>query len=767
MNFCGLILDGAMGSLLLERSGIFAPSEQFNVDNPQLVKSIHLDYIAAGSDIIFANTFGCTPAKHADYADLIERAIDIALTAKAECGREVKVALDIGPTGKVIGKGGITFDQAYRQFADMVVAAKDRADLICIETMTDLGELRAAILAAKDHSALPIMASMSFEKGGHSAFGCAVESFAVTATALGVDAIGINCSLGPAEMQRLYVTLKENTHLPTYVKPNAGMPQIYKGKSIYNLSADGFAKAMVALYQSGADMVGGCCGTTPAYIAALKDAIKDVPKTCERHTYVGKLCSQAKAVTPTDATIIGERINPTGKKLLQAALRRGDIDYVVAQGPKQEEEGASLLDVNLGLSGLDDGIYMQEVVERLMCVTNTPLVIDSSSPSTIEKGLRYFAGRALVNSVNGEDKSLDAILPIVKRYGAAVIGLTLDERGIPDNADSRVAIARKIVRRAADYGIAPQDVYIDCLTMAEGAKRGSAQITLDSLKEVKKLGCRTVLGVSNISYGMPMREDLNAAFLALAKEAGLDASIVNPIYKGLMPSEMARDYLTGKVDAEAYIAYASRQQVKEQTTVAVTDINTAVRRGDVACVKELVNAMLSTGQDAAKELIKALDIVGELYEQGTYFLPQLIAAADAAKVGFDMLYARTGAVRQDKGKLVLATVKGDVHDIGKNIVKAVVANYGYQVIDLGKDVDAERIIDAVGANLPCVLGLSALMTTTAVNMAEIAFSVREHFPDLPILVGGAVITPQFAEEIGCTYCKDAAATVREMGALCG
>ena len=755
-----------MGSLLLERSGVFASSESFNVTSPDLVKQIHLDYISAGSDVTFANTFGCNPYRGADYARLIDRALTIAFDAVRESQKDVLVALDVGPTGKIIGKAGIGFDQAYESFAQVVRAAGDREDLVVIETMTDLTEARAAILAAKDNTTKPIAVSMSFERGGHSAFGCSVESFALTATALGVDAVGINCSLGPAEMAHLYQTLRDNTHLPVFVKPNAGMPEIYKGKSIYNLTAERFAAAMVPLYRNGADMLGGCCGTTPAYIAALKKALDGVERThTAPYAYTGKLCSQTRAVLPTQGAIIGERINPTGKKVLQEALRTGDVDYVVALGPKQEDEGALLLDVNLGMSGLDDATYMQEVVEHLQSVTNTPLVIDSSSAKTIEIGLRHFAGRAMVNSVNGEDAVLDAILPLVKRYGAAVIGLTLDRGGIPTTISGRVAIARKIVERAVAYGIDKQDVYIDCLTMAEGAGKGNARLTVDSLREVKKLGCRTVLGVSNISYGMPAREDLNAAFLAMALEAGLDACIVNPLYKGLRASQAARDYLEGKAEASDYILFANTALPKETAPASTDDVESAVRRGDVKAVRTLIGEAKDR-DEASATLIKALDTVGQLYEQGKYFLPQLIAAAEAAKAGFDVLFAKTGEARESKGKLVLATVKGDVHDIGKNIVKSVVANYGYRVIDLGKDVPADKVLQALRREMPCVLGLSALMTTTAANMAEIVNQVRAVYPTLPILVGGAVITPAFAADIGCIYCKDAAASVKEMGKLC-
>lgn len=766
MNFDGLILDGAMGSLLLERSGIFASSETFNASNPALVKQIHLDYIQAGANVIFANTFGCNPQKREDYAVMLRQALDIAQAAKEESGKNVKIALDVGPTGKILGKAGISFDLAYDSFAQVVRAGEGKYDMVVIETMTDLAEMRAAILAAKDNADRPVWASMSFEKGGHTAFGCSVESFAVTATALGADAVGINCSVGPIECATLFARLTENTQLPTFVKPNAGMPQIYRGKSIYSMTAEAFAKAMGPIVQRGAAAVGGCCGTTPAYIAALCQAANAQNVAKSPYTYRGILCSQSKTVIPQGGTVIGERINPTGKKLLQAAIREGNLDYVVALGPKQEEEGAEMLDVNIGLSGTKDADSIQEVVERLQCVVNTPLVIDSSSAKTIEKGLRYYAGRALVNSVNGEDEVMDEILPFVKRYGAAVVGLTLDKNGIPDTVEGRLSIAEKILSRAEACGIAKEDVYIDCLTMAEGAGIGNARLTVECLKRVKRLGCRTVLGVSNISYGMPLREDLNAAFLQMAKEAGLDAAIVNPIYKGLKPSKEALSFLQGEIRADDYIAYAAQATTAdEKTTTETITIEDAVRRGDGATVKALTAQEIEKGNNPTPLIIAALDEVGVRYEQGKFFLPQLIAAADAAKAGFDLLYAKTGESAECKGKLVIATVKGDVHDIGKNIVKSVVANYGYKVVDLGKDVPTEKILESLEKEMPCVLGLSALMTTTAENMAEIVREVRKVYPVLDILVGGAVITPAFAEEIRCVYCRDAAATVREMNRI--
>ena len=754
-----------MGSLLLARSGVFGASEQFCVTHPDLVREIHLDYIRAGADVIYTNTFGVNPLRQgAAYADLVDRALTLAEEAKAAGGRPTRIALDIGPTGHIVGKAGITFEEAYDSFAAIVQAGGERADYVVLETFTDLNELRAAILAVKEHSHLPIAASMSFEKGGRSAFGCSVRCFALTATALGVDAVGINCSLGPAEMAYFFTDLRNHTPLPTFVKPNAGMPQIHNGKSIYNVTPEGFARGLAALRRMGAQMVGGCCGTTPAYIAALREAVAHEAAPNPHYVYNGELCSALTSVKPTGSAIIGERINPTGKKILQAALRAGDIDSVVALGPKQEEEGARLLDVNLGVSGMNDATYLVEVVERLMAVTSAPLVIDSANSRTIELGLRHFAGRALVNSVNGNDATLDDILPLVRHYGAAVIGLCLDANGIPDNVEGRVRIARKILQRAREYGIPPEDVYIDCLTMSEGATSGAARLTLDTLTAVKRLGCRTVLGVSNVSYGLPLREDINAAFLRLASDRGLDAAIVNPMYRGLAPSPQALDLLMGRIEVDDYIRYAQGSDRSAPTNEPHGTLSDAVRHGDAVAVRTLVRAMLAEGKDPTPALVDALDTVGIRYEQGRFFLPQLISAAEAAKAGFDLLYAGQETV-QTKGTLVLATVWGDVHDIGKNIVKAVVSNYGYRVVDLGKDVPTDAVIAAIDAHYPCCLGLSALMTTTADHMSDTVREVRRVYPTIPILVGGAVITETFAEGIGCTYCKDAAATVRALAAI--
>jgi len=759
MRFDDLILDGAMGSLLLNESGVFAPSESFNLTRPDLVEKIHLDYINAGANVIYANTFGVNSYKSGDVNDLVQKGISIAKNAVKKSQKKVYVALDVGPTGKLLGNGGITFDQAYDSFAQVIKAGKD-ADIIVTETFTDLGELRAAILAAKENSDLPIFASMSFEKNGRTAFGCSVESFAVTVTALGVDAIGFNCSVGPIELIKLFERLKQNTDLPTFVKPNAGMPSIINGKSVYDLSPDSFAKAMATIKKMGANCLGGCCGTTPKYISQTVKAIEGIVPDAKRFSHVGKLCSAQTVVTPENGLVIGERINPTGKKLLQNALKNGDINYVLSLGPKQEEEGASMLDVNLGMSGFDDGEYISEVVSGLQRITDCPLVIDSSNPSTIEKGLRYFNGRALINSVNGEDSSLDAILPLARKYGAGVIGLTLNSKGIPETVEGRVEIARKILNRCKEYGIDEKDVYIDCLTMSEGAQRGSAITTLKALKQVKTLGCRTVLGVSNVSFGLPLREDLNSAFLYLAKESGLDACIYNPKFKGLEPSENAIKFLKGEIDFDEYAAYATSTPKVEIEQSG--DIYTEIRRGNSQEVKRLVKLSLSEGKDPSAELFSALDKIGESYEAGKLFLPQLISSADAAKSGLDILFAESGEERNSKGTFLIATVKGDVHDIGKNIVKAVVSNYGYKVIDLGKDVGAEEIIRKIDGYYPCVLGLSALMTTTAVNMADIIVKVREKYPDIKILTGGAVITPAFASSIGGIYCRDAAAAVKAL-----
>ena len=776
IDFYGkLILDGATGSLLTERSG--APAgyrlEKLNLENPEVVYSVHRDYVDAGSDVIYTNTFGANPLKLGGETEKVIKAA-VAIARKA-AGDRAYVALDVGPLGKLIGEGGISFDEAYENYAAVIKAAADETDLIVIETMTDIADARIALLAAKENSKLPIMLSMSFEAGGRSAFGTDVESFARTVSGMGVSAIGINCSLGPVEMYPMAKKLVESTPLPVFIKPNAGMPRFENGRTVYDIDRARFCEAMANIHALGVNILGGCCGTTPDYIRML--AAQTAGKA-ERELYkpVRALCCGTATVKVDGMKVVGERINPTGKKRFQAALREGDFDYILAQGIEQSQAGADILDVNVGLNGTDEKYNMVRVVEGLQKVVSRPRVIDSSSPEVLEAALRRYNGKALVNSVNGKQSSIDSVLPLVKKYGAAVVCLALDENGIPSTAEGRVAVGKRLVDECLKAGIATEDIYVDTLTMAESAEKGSAQCTVGALEEIKKTGAGTVLGVSNVSFGMPHREDINACFLAMAKDAGLDLAIINPSLINIKYSDYARDFLLAKEGStDAYIAYAAKTdsvKTEDLTGKDTPDMTRAIVGGMGARAREVAETLLATLAPldvAAQHIIPALDVVGDLYEKGVIFLPQLIAAADAAKQAFSALESRMAAqgAAQDGKRFVLATVKGDIHDIGKNIVKAVVSNYGYKVVDLGRDVDYPVVLAAVEKNYPCALGLSALMTTTAQNMAETIRLVREKYPDLPVLVGGAVITPEYAESIGGVYCKDANATVKALREIFG
>lgn len=776
IDFSGkIILDGATGSLLTERSGVPAGYrlERLNIEDPETVFSVHRDYVDAGSNVIYTNTFGANPLKLGDdTAKIVRAATEIARKA---AGDRAYVALDIGPLGKLIGEGGISFDEAYENYAAVVRAADDATDLIVIETMTDVADARIALLAAKENSSLPVMLSMSFEAGGRSAFGTDVESFARTISGMGVSAIGINCSLGPVEMLPMAKKLVESTPLPVFIKPNAGMPRFENGRTVYDIGIGEFCSAMEKIHALGINILGGCCGTTPDYIRMMSEKINDfAPRPSYKR--VRALSCATSTVIVDGMKVVGERINPTGKKLFQKALREGDFDYILAQGIEQSQSGADILDVNVGLNGTDEKANMVRVVEGLQKVVSRPLVIDSSSPEVLEAALRRYNGKALINSVNGKQSSIDAVLPLAKKYGAAVVCLALDENGIPDSIEGRVAIGKRLTDECLKAGIAIEDVYVDTLTMAESAQKGSAVCTIGALGEIKKTGAGSILGVSNISFGMPRREDINASFLAMAKEAGLDLAIINPSLINIRSSDYARDFLLGKEGAiDAYIAYAAKTdsvKTEELAPAGAPDMTKAIVGGMGGAARETAERLLKEMPPldvAAKHIIPALDRVGELYESGKIFLPQLIAAADSAKQAFAALEEKMkeGGIRESDNRFVIATVKGDIHDIGKNIVKAVVSNYGYKVTDLGRDVDHKVVLDAVEKNYPCVLGLSALMTTTAQNMAETIALVREKYPDIPVLVGGAVITPEYAESIGGIYCKDANATVKELKKIFG
>lgn len=778
-----VFLDGGMGTQLQKRG--LKPGQKPELaalEMPETLKAIHAEYAAAGADLLLANTFGANARKLAGTGYSVAQVVQASLACAQEAATTTGalVGLDIGPLGELLAPAGtLPFEEAYDAFAEIVQAGVQAgADFVFLETMTDLYELKAAILAAKENSQLPVFVSMSFESRGRTFTGCTVESYGVTAAGLGADAIGINCSLGPAEIlpfaQRLCRTVPAG--IPVFVKPNAGLPN---PDGSYNLDADEFAREMQAYAAIGVSMVGGCCGTTPAYIAKLKEVFSPLVPAQKIPLRRSCLCTPVRFVEVDGITVVGERINPTGKKRLQQALREGDSAYPCAQAVAQAEAGAEVLDVNAGLPGIDEAATLERLVRDLQAVTDLPLQLDSSNPEALSRALRIYNGKPIVNSVNGEQKTLDEILPLCKKYGAAVVGLTLDEQGIPTSAEGRFAIAQKIVKAATGIGIPKEDIYIDCLTLTASAQQEGAAQTLEALSRCKReLGVRTVLGVSNISFGLPCRGYLNTTFLTMAMAAGLDLAIMNPNTPEMMAAVRAYRVLTSqdKQSADYVAAYADvqiqTQQVSKNATPVQNNITgddplfDAVRRGLKAEAKAAAEAALATKEPldvVNASLIPALDVVGDGFEKGTIFLPQLLQAATAAQAAFDAVKAKIAAQGQPqsaaKGKIVVATVKGDVHDIGKNIVRVILENYGYDVLDLGRDVPPERVVEAVRTTGAKLVGLSALMTTTVPNMKATIDALHAAKLDCQVWVGGAVLTPGYAKEIGADfYCKDAKAS---------
>ena len=754
-----LILDGGMGSSLLERGYIGLP-EKLNLTSPEVIEDIHISYVKSGADVVYTNTFGANCFKYGDELDkIISAAISIAKRSGARY-----TALDIGPLGKIVGEGGISFDEAYEEFKRIILSAGDKTDYIAIETITSLTEARAAVLAAKENSTLPVCVTMSFEKNLRTFFGVDIHSFVLTMEAMGVNALGANCSVGPVQMEEIAKKLLECASVPVVIKPNAGMPSVKNGKTVYDVDEKSFAENMAKIKGMGANILGGCCGTTPAHIALTAERTKAIEAKHKKAKGVW-VCSAYKAVSIDGHTVVGERINPTGKKKVQAALRADDYDFLVSEGIKQEKQNAAVLDVNVGVSGIDETKAMLEMIKRLSKATTLPLQIDSSKPEVIEKALRYYDGVAIVNSVNGSNNSLCSILPLVKKYGAAVIGLTMDENGIPDTVEGRLKIADKIIKTASKYGIDRSKVIIDALTMAESSAPGTALVTLGTVEALTKAGIKTALGVSNVSFGMPSREIINASFYDMAKSKGLTLAIINPAMSMLSGSDDAVNFLLAKPDS-AGIYIENTTPLSMPVSESKGDLADLIVTGQADSAREETAVLLNSLKPmevAEKYVMPALNEIGKLYEEGKVFLPQLIASSDAAKAAFEVIEEALGDKKEEGGvkTFVIATVKGDIHDIGKNIVKAITSNYGYKVIDLGRDVDYQTVVDAVKRNYPCVLGLSALMTTTAENMATQIKLVKEEF-DIPVFCGGAVLTPEYAEQIGGIYCKDAQDTVKKL-----
>ena len=780
-----VLLDGGMGTQLQTR-GLqpWQKPELAALEMPDTLTAIHADYARAGADILLANTFGANAKKLAGCPCTVEQVVSASIacarSAAAETG--ALVALDIGPLGELLVPAGtLRFEDAYAEFAQVIRAgAAAGADLVFLETMTDLYELKAAILAAKENCALPVFTSMSFESRGRTFTGCTVESYAVTAAGLGADAVGINCSLGPKEIlpfaQRLCRSVPAG--VPVFVKPNAGLPN---PDGSYNLNAAEFAAEMKAYASIGVSMVGGCCGTTPDFIAKLRETFAPLVPADKIPIRRSCLCTPVRFVEVDGITVVGERINPTGKKRLQQALRDGDSAYPCAQAVAQAEAGAQVLDVNAGLPGIDEAATLEQLVKDLQAITDLPLQLDSSNPEALSRALRIYNGKPIVNSVNGEQKTLDTILPLCKKYGAAVVGLALDEHGIPADAEGRFAIAKRIAAAANAAGIPNEDIYIDCLTLTASAQQEGAVQTLEALTRCKKeLGVRTVLGVSNISFGLPCRGYLNTTFLTMAMAAGLDLAIMNPNTPEMMAAVRAYRVLTSqdKQSSDYVAAYADVQIQTTQTSksaATVAEVGAAAPGGDALfeAVRRGLKAEARAAADAAltmrepldvvnTSLIPALDAVGDGFEKGTVFLPQLLQAATAAQAAFESIKAKiaaSGQAQGSKGKIVIATVKGDVHDIGKNIVRVILENYGYDVLDLGRDVAPERVVEAVRQTGAKLVGLSALMTTTVPNMQATIEALHAAGLDCKVMVGGAVLTPDYARNIGADYyCKDAKAS---------
>ena len=780
-----VFLDGGMGTQLQARG--LQPGQKPELaalEMPDVLTAIHTDYANAGADILLANTFGANAKKLAGCGHTVEDVVtaSIACARKAADTTGALVALDIGPLGELLVPAGtLSFEDAYAEFAQVIRAgAAAGADLVFLETMTDLYELKAAILAAKENCALPIFTSMSFESRGRTFTGCTVESYAVTAAGLGADAVGINCSLGPKEIlpfaQRLCRSVPAG--VPVFVKPNAGLPN---PDGSYNLDPDGFAAEMKEYAAIGVSMVGGCCGTTPAFIAKLHVTFSPLAPADKISIRRSCLCTPVRFVEVNGITVVGERINPTGKKRLQQALRDGDSAYPCTQAVAQAEAGAQVLDVNAGLPGIDEAATLEQLVKDLQAVTDLPLQLDSSNPEALSRALRIYNGKPIVNSVNGETETLEKILPLCKKYGAAVVGLALDKGGIPPTVEGRVAIARRIVDAAHAAGIPDEDIYIDCLCLTASAQQEGATQTLQALARCKKeLGVRTVLGVSNISFGLPFRGYLNTTFLTMAMSAGLDLAIMNPNTPEMMAAVRAYRVLTCQdpQSTDYVAAYADVQIQTTQTSksaATVAEVSAAAPGGDALfeAVRRGLKAEARAAADAAltmrepldvvnTSLIPALDAVGDGFEKGTVFLPQLLQAATAAQAAFEAIKAKiaaSGQAQGSKGKIVIATVKGDVHDIGKNIVRVILENYGYDVLDLGRDVDPERVVEAVRQTGAKLVGLSALMTTTVPNMQATIEALHAANLDCKVMVGGAVLTPDYARDIGADYyCKDAKAS---------
>ena len=787
-----VFFDGGTGSLL-QANGLKPGElpETWNILHPEIVTKLHYDYLEAGADIVKTNTFGANGLKFNDAGEygldeIVTAAMENAKKAVSKAGDKGYIALDIGPTGKLLKPlGDLGFEEAYRLFSDVVaIGAREGADLVLIETMSDSYEVKAAVLAAKENCNLPVFATMIFDSKGKLLTGGTVESTVALLEGLGVDALGINCGLGPVQMKGILADIMKAASIPVIVNPNAGLPRSEGGRTVYDIDADEFAGTMREIVEMGACVVGGCCGTTPEHIKKTIELCKDHPARMPEKKDYTVISSYAQAVViDQNPVLIGERINPTGKSKFKQALRDHNLEYILREGVTQQDNGAHVLDVNVGLPEIDEAAMMEEVVMELQSIIDLPLQIDTSNIQAMERALRVYNGKPLINSVNGKQEVMEEVFPLVKRYGGVVVALALDEDGIPETADGRLRVAEKIYAKAAEYGIEKKDIIIDALCMTVSSDSKGAITTLETVRRVRdELGGKTILGVSNISFGLPQREIVNAAFFTMALQNGLNAAIINPNSEAMM-----RSYYSFRVLADLdpqcseYISVYSGQVATLGQTVRQgggsgkadgsgsamsASLAESIERGLKESAHQAVTELLKTLEPLViinEEMIPALDRVGKGFEKGTVFLPQLLMSAEAAKAAFEVIkeqLAKSGREEEKKGKIILATVKGDIHDIGKNIVKVLLENYGYDVIDLGKDVPPELVVETAVEQEVKLVGLSALMTTTVPSMEETIRQLQKAAPETKVMVGGAVLTEDYAKTIGADrYCRDAMASV--------
>lgn len=762
--------DGGMGTML-QAAGLKAGvlPETLNITNKEMILTVHKAYADAGCEYITANTFGANCLKFENYDEIIKAGIDLAKSM----GK--KVLLDIGPTGKLLKPmGELAFDVAVDVFTKTVIAGKDGADAILIETMSDTYEIKAAVLAAKENCDLPIIVTMIFDENGRLLTGADIKTAVTMLEGLGVDVIGLNCGLGPKQMIEYVKELRKWTSLPIAVQPNAGLPVSVNGKTVFNVEPEEFAQDMKKIAELGVSYVGGCCGTTPEHIRQMIELCKDIPANVPEPKNYCLVSSYSETVDlGGKPKIIGERINPTGKKLFKEALRRNDIDYIIKEGIAQRDAGAHILDVNVGLPEIDECKMMEDAVYNLQAVLPTPLQIDTTNIAALERALRIYNGKPMLNSVNGKQKNMEEVFPLAKKYGSVVVCLCLDENGIPEMAEGRIAVAEKIIKTAKEYGIDKKDLIIDALTMTISTDKNNAKETLKAVKYIREtLGVNTVLGVSNISFGLPQRDVINTAFFTLALQSGLSAGIINPKSLSMMNAYYSYNALAGLDDncTEYIESVTETQQAVQETNIT---LHTAIVKGMKdeagACAKELLKDMAPL-DIINNHIIPALDEVGAGFEQNKIFLPQLLMSADSAKAAFDVIkeyMILNNAEEKSGNKIVLATVHGDIHDIGKNIVKVLLSNYGFDVLDLGKDVPEETVLQAVIENNVKLVGLSALMTTTVPAMEKTIKLLHEN-TDAKVLVGGAVLTKSYAKMINADwYAKDAMESVRIAKAFFG